>query len=232
MKPEEGAVSPIETKAQDSRHIRRCLQHKVIHLELDASDDPRDDERNDRDNQTQRHVKQAVAIEEGADKSNARAQADARQEERNAHFAKHQVGRMSRVGNELKLRPPVTQEDGHDQWTAGKTKPQWNGHTRNRDGQKAQQDAQYDAQKNRNDVGVVELLHLVAQTIGQAFDRALRSYTINLIAHLQMQVLVREERHACTKDSCDIDAVIAAQMQFSQAHPVDLILSNQNVAGN
>lgn len=30
MKPEEGAVSPIETKAQDSRHIRRCLQLKQL----------------------------------------------------------------------------------------------------------------------------------------------------------------------------------------------------------
>ena len=47
-----------------------------------------------------------------------------------------------------------------------------------------------------------------------------------------MQVLVREKRHAGTKDSCDIDAVIAAQMQFSKAHPVDLILGNQNVAGD
>ena len=139
---------------------------------------------------------------------------------------------MSCVGYKLKVRSPIPQKDGHNQRTAGKTKPQWNGHARNRDGQKAQQDAQYDTQKNRNDVGVIKLLHLVAQTIGQAFDRALRSNTINLIAHLQMQVLVREERHACTKDSRDVDAVIAAQMQFSKAHPVDLILGNQNVAGN
>ena len=86
------------------RRIGCCTRQKsdnqmVVHLELDASDDTRDDERNDRDNQTQRHVKQAVAIDEGADKSIARAQADARQKERNAHFAKHQVGRMSRVGS-------------------------------------------------------------------------------------------------------------------------------------
>ena len=47
-----------------------------------------------------------------------------------------------------------------------------------------------------------------------------------------MQVLVREKRHTGTKDSRDVDAVIAAQMQFSKAHPVDLILGNQNVAGN
>ena len=122
-------------------------------MELDASDAPRDDERNDRDNQAKRHIKQAVPIDEGADKSISRAQAHTRQKERNVHFAKHQVSRMSRVGNELKVWPPVIQEDGHDQRTAGKTKPQWDGRTQNRDRQEAQQNAQYDAQKNRNVLG-------------------------------------------------------------------------------
>ena len=71
---------------------------------------------------------------------------------------------------------------------------------------------------------MIKLLHLVAQTIGQTLNGSLRTNAIDLVAHLQMQILVRKQRHAGSKHARDIDAVVAAQMQLTQTHSVDLIL--------
>lgn len=60
----------------------------------------------------------------------------------------------------------------------------------------------------------------------------MRTNAVNLIAHLQMQDLIGKQRHASTKDALNVDAVIAAQMQFSESHSVNLIFADQNVAGN
>ena len=51
-----------------------------------------------------------------------------------------------------------------------------------------------------------------------------KKIAIDLVAHLQMQILVRKQRHAGSKHARDIDAVVAAQMQLTQTHSVDLIL--------
>ena len=71
---------------------------------------------------------------------------------------------------------------------------------------------------------MIKFLHLIAQTIGKALDGSLRTDAVNLVAHLQMQILVWKQRHTGTKNTRDVDTVVATQMQLAQAHSVDLIL--------
>ena len=85
-------------------------------------------------------------------------------------------------------------------------------------------------QKDRDDVGIVELVDLIAEPICQALDRALRADAIAHVAHLQVQVLVRKERHAGAEYARDVHAVVSAQMQFAKTHAVDFFTRDENIA--
>ena len=196
-----------------------------------SCDDPHDDERNERDEKPEEHVEKPVPLRDGGDEALARGEADARQKERNPDFAHHEARRLRRVGDEPGEVPEASEKNRDDERPARKTELQGRGHTGHRNRYAPQDNPERKPHENREDVRVIELLHLVAEQRLETLQRRFRSHAVDLVAHLQMEVRIRKERHAGAKDARDVDAVHLVERQGLQGHAIELFPRDQDRAG-
>ena len=197
-----------------------------------ARDDGHDGHGHDADHEAERHVDPADAAHEGLDEHVACGQARACEEEREAPLPEHQVGGDGRVRDEMKARAVVAQQDGRDERAARKTELDLGGHARKGDRNAAQNEAERDADEDREDVGPLKPLLLIAHHGRQTRHGVGRTHAVERVADLQAQRVVGKEHDARAVDARDVHAVHSREVQVLDERAVDLLARDADEAGD
>ena len=193
----------------------------VVDVKDASRNDPNDEKRNDGDDDAKTDIKRPVPYGHGVHKAAPGGKAHGGEKEADAGFSHHEVGRRCREGYELKARTEPPEQDRDNEGTARKAELERHGKARNGKGDAADEHTRHQAHKDRDDVRMVELTHLIAELLLHACNGGFGAHAVDLVSHLQVQFCRREKCHAGTKDARNVDAVDAVEGKALDLHAVD-----------
>ena len=132
----------------------------------------------------------------------------------------HQVGWNGVVGNEVVLRTEVTYQDSNYQWTAGQSETQALVDAWDEEWDVGYDTTEHDAQEDRNQVRVVEALHLVTQHLLCMTDGKLGAHYGDTVAQLQFQVWCGNQIDTGTVYTGDVGADRLTAVGYGDERPI------------
>ena len=128
----------------------------------------------------------------------------------------------------MELGAVGTDEDGHYQGAAGETKLHGHRHPGEAEWYASDDDAEEDADEHRDEIGLVETFHGVAEAAGEIVDVLELAHDGEAVAHLEAQARAGEEVDARTVDAGDVETVGRAEPQRAEARAVELSLGDED----
>ena len=132
----------------------------------------------------------------------------------------------------MQARTVGADEQSHHNRTAGETKSHGIGHARNEERNASQQQAQHDANENRDHVRLFEASHHVAQLFRHALQTLCFSDDGDAVTHAKQKTGRCHELDAAALHSADVHAVAGAELQASQFFAVDFGACDENALGD
>ena len=122
----------------------------------------------------------------------------------------------------------ASDKDGDNQRATGEAEFHGHRHARQHDGNGAYQDAEEDADKHGEQVGVVQPLVGVAHAASQAVHILLTSHHRQAVADLQRQVGAGQQFDTGTVDAGNVDLITLVQAYGADLATVDVVLSDDD----
>lgn len=183
-----------------------------------------------RDDGSITHHGQSVAIEDGIYKLFAGSQTYAGKEDTQSYLSYHQIGRDGIVSNQVEFGTQETDKDGYHQRATGQSELKWSLDSGEIEGNVGNKTAERNTQEDRNEVGDVETLDGIAQTLLCMADCQLANYDGDLVAHLKLEVGCGNEFYTRTVNMGDVGSKERAYAELGQCLSIDFGTRDKNTA--